>query len=760
MALYSVEPWSVREDVLNETNSCRGETIFALSNGFLGTRGTLEELAPPPGAGLEGNFVNGFYESEPIRYGEKGYAFPDVSQTMLNLPNAKGVEICLDGRPVALSMRNIESHTRTLELDRGCTHRTTMYCLDDGRRFRVEAVRFASMTRKHLLCCRYRLTPLNFSGVVSITRSIDGNVKNSTEQTNARIDYGPYGKVLHETGRETVHGGWLMEHQVCRTKFRLVTGMTTAAQPLAAAKPVSREDYVGVTYTWQAGRGEALCIDSLVCYAASTDTPDADLCSLAKDCLRDAAQDGWDMLQQEQADYYAAFWHRADVVIEGDAPLQQGIRFALFHLLQGTGRDGKTNIGAKCLTGEGYEGHAFWDTEMYALPFFLYNDPAVAKRLIEFRYRTLDCARQRARQMDCEGALFPWRTINGEEASPYFPAGTAQYHIDADIAFAVHQYWKMTGDDAMLCEMGAEILWETARFWLSFGVFAPERGGAFCLNCVTGPDEYTALVNNNCYTNLMAQANLRAAAEAGSYLRQNFPQAWDALRSRCKIRQTEEENFLRAADRMYIPFDETRGIFWQDDGFAQKKPLEIASIPKEKLPIADHMHFLTLYRHQVLKQADTLLAMMVLAEQFDDAQVRANYDFYEPKTIHESSLSQCVHSVVASRIGYHDKAYSFFSASARLDLDDVQGNTGAGIHMANLAGAWMCIVYGFGGMRPHKGTVRIAPWLPQGWTGYAFHISLHGSVVRAAVDRSGVKLTLQSGKPIRIWLYDTCVEVS
>lgn len=759
MALYSVEEWRIGEDALNRENCFRSETIFALSNGFLGSRGTLEELPLTEDFGLEGNFVNGFYESKPIRYGEKGYAFPDVSQTMLNVPNGKVVQLAIDGVPISLEIRQIEQHHRELLLDRGSTSRTTIYRLDDGRRIRIEAIRFASMTRKYLLCCRYMVTPLNFSGCISITRLINSDVRNSTEKTNARIDYGPYGKVLSETKRCLFPGGCLVEHEVSRTKFHLVTGLATKSETQAESEPESREFSAGYTWRFITNCGQRVCLDSWVCYVSSTDTPDTDLQEMALSCLHRAEQDGWDALEQEQANYYAAFWERADIRIHGDPQLQQGIRFALFHLLQGAGRDGKTNIGAKCLTGEGYEGHAFWDTEMYALPFFLYNDPDVARHFIEFRYRTLDCAKERARQMDCQGALFPWRTINGQEASPYFPAGTAQYHINADVAYAVYQYWKMTGDDEMLYTMGAEILFETARFWLSFGVFSSERDGAFCLNCVTGPDEFTALVNNNCYTNLMAQANLRAAVECAEFLQGKYPEEWRALCRRCNIQDGECTAFTRAADRMYIPYDETRGIFWQDDSFAQKKPLDIPSLPKEKRPIADHMHFLTLYRLQVLKQADTLLAMMVLSEQFDDETVRINYDFYEPKTIHESSLSQCVHSILASRIGYHDKAYEFFTASARLDLDDVQGNTGAGVHMANLAGAWMCITYGFGGMRPYKGTVQVAPWLPGSWTGYAFHISLRGSVVLVEVDAAGVRLSLQSGDPIKVYLYDTCVEV-
>lgn len=758
MSNFKPEEWSVTEENFETKNSYQNESVFALSNGFFGTRGTLEELRLPRSCGLEGNFVNGFYESEPIRYGEKGYAFPDVSQTMLNVPDAKSVSLLLDGKRLRLTPRQITAHRRSLLLREGESVRRTEYRLPDGRMFRIEAERFVSMKRKNLMCLRFSVTPLNFSGTLSLETQVNGDVKNSTKETNARIDYGPYGRVLREERRENRDGFTLLEHRVKNTGFLLVTAVSGSAEGArisGSEKPLS----AGTVWTFSLSGGQTAVLDRFVCYASSTDLPEASLAEAARRILREAKVLGFEALRREQADFYTDFWNRADVCIRGDAALQQGMRFNLFHLMQGAGRDGKTGIGAKCLTGEGYEGHTFWDTEMYALPFFLCCDPGTAEKFIEFRYRTLPQARERARQLDCSGALFPWRTINGREASPYYPAGTAQFHIDADIAYAVDSCLEAAKDNRLLADMGAELLLETARFWLSFGCYSDARGGAFCLNCVTGPDEYTALVNNNYYTNLMAQYNLRAAVRAWRRLGEADPAAQAALGRRCGVSEDEMAEFSRAADAMYLPGDPETGICWQDDSFAQKKPLEIRSIPAEKLPIADHMHFLTLYRHQVLKQADTLLAMMVQSDRFSDETVRRNFDYYEPKTIHESSLSQCVHSILASRIGYREKAYDFFLSSARLDLDNVQGNTHAGVHMANLAGTWMCVVYGFAGMRRWKGTLQFRPWLPEQWEGYSFRAALRGSVIEVRVDPDGTKLSLRSGAPVKVYLFGCETEV-
>ncbi|HBE80681.1 MAG TPA: hypothetical protein DDW65_23285, partial [Firmicutes bacterium] len=463
---------------------------------------------------------------------------------------------------------------------------------------------------------------------------------------------------------------------------------------------------------------------------------------------------GFTMMTQQQLKFLNEFWYLSDVEIKGDPAIQQGLRFNLFHLLQSVGRDGRTNIAAKGLTGEGYEGHYFWDTETYILPFFLYNNPGISRKLLEFRYNTLGKAKERARQMSHpKGALFPWRTINGEECSTYFPGGTAQYHINADIAFAIKRYMEATADWDFLIQYGAEILFETARLWENLGDYIPQKDNQFCINGVTGPDEYTALVNNNCYTNLMARENLDYAYQVALWLKENTPQAYQRLAINIGLEESELAAWKKAAANMYIPYDPELKVHPQDDDFLNRAAWDFSRTPPENYPLLMHYHPLVIYRHQVCKQADLILALFLLGDQFSQEQKRRDFDFYEKITTHDSSLSTCIFSIVASEIGYVDKAYQYFLNTVRTDLDDIQGNTKDGIHAANMAGTWMCLVYGFAGMRAYDGALSFNPTLPELWQEYRFKITLRGSVLELGIDQTGVSFHLLQGNALTLSCY-------
>ncbi len=484
-------------------------------------------------------------------------------------------------------------------------------------------------------------------------------------------------------------------------------------------------------------------------YVTSRDQAESELHASAKEIVQKAKADGFQELRQEQTAFLAAFWDKADVTIQGDPALQQGIRFNIFHLLQAVGRDGKTNIAAKGLTGEGYEGHYFWDTEMYVVPFFLYNNPNIARKLLEYRYSILDKARQRARQMSQKGALFPWRTIAGEECSAYFPAGTAQYHIDADVAFAIKRYVQTSDDTEFLIRCGAEMLFETARLWVDLGDFIPDKG--FCINEVTGPDEYSALVDNNCYTNLMARENLQYAYDTAQWMQKTHPEAYHKLAARIGLADGELDQWQQAAESMYIPYDDARQLYKQDDSFLDKAPWDFAHTPPENYPLLIHYHPLVIYRHQVCKQADLVLALFLLGHLFTLDEKKRNYDFYERVTTHDSSLSTCIFSIVASEIGYHDKAYAYFMNTARMDLDDYHSNVKDGVHIANMSGAWMCLVNGFAGMRAYDGILHFNPHLPESWQGYSFKVTFRGRFLQITVDKTSVAYELLQGDPLTIW---------
>lgn len=758
--LYPYHEWEISETTCSPEHNARHETIFALGNGYLGTRGTPEEGGA---VWREGTYINGFYESAPLRYPEWAYGFAENSQTMLNVTNGKVIRLFVNDQPFDLRTGTVLDYRRTLDLRAGCLTRDVVWRSPGGVALRLTSKRLVSFTQPRLLAIQWQATLLNAPAALHIVSALDGDVSNDITAKDPRAGSGLQGRaLLTEALLAEGDGGWLHQHTV-RTGFWLACAMHNSVE---AHTPVERSSASGAftveaRYSIAAQPGQTLTLSKFVAYVTSLDHPDEPLPGLALGMAQQAAARGFAALEQEQRAYLDDFWARADVEIAGDAALQQGIRFNMFHLLQAAGKDGRTNIAAKGLTGEGYEGHTFWDTEMYVVPFFLYHTPEIARKLLEYRYRLLDKARERARQMGHErGALFAWRTISGEECSAYYPAGTAQYHINADIAYAIRQYVTATGDDGFLLEMGAEILFETARLWASLGAYIPRKGGAFCINGVTGPDEYTAVVNNNAYTNWMAQLNLRYAAEMAEWLERAHPAAYAQLAARIGLTPDETAAWRRAADAMYIPRDEEQGIYLQDDSFLDKAPWDFAHTPPEKYPLLLHFHPLVIYRHQVCKQADLVLALFLLDQQFTRDEQRRNYDFYEPLTTHDSSLSPCIFSIVASQIGYHEKAYEYFMSTARMDLDDYHHNVKDGVHIANMAGTWMGVIYGFAGMRVRDGALSFAPYLPPGWESYRFRLAFQGRRLQVSVGQDGTRCELLSGAPLTVQVHGQPVRVA
>jgi alpha,alpha-trehalose phosphorylase len=515
------------------------------------------------------------------------------------------------------------------------------------------------------------------------------------------------------------------------------------------------------THRFQAtlAEGESLLLHKFVAYVSSRDAAEDEVPRLAQEELARAAQDGFAHLVAEQGVYLGRFWREADVQIEGDDALQQGVRFNQYHLLQSVGRDGRTNIAAKGVTGEGYEGHYFWDTEIYVFPFFLFSRPEIARALLQYRYNGLPKARERARQMShATGALYPWRTIAGEECSAYYPAGTAQYHINADVAYSIRLYLLATGDFDFIAQYGAEIVMETARIWTGIGSY--DREGRFCLNEVTGPDEYTALVNNNYYTNAMARMHMTFAADMAERLRAERPADYARVAGAIGLEESEIAAWRAASAAMRLPYDEALGIHEQDDSFLSKKPWDFAGTPKDKYPLLLHYHPLVIYRHQVCKQADVVLALLLLSDEFSLDDKRRDFDFYERVTTHDSSLSSCIFSMVANEVGYADKAYHYFMETARLDLDNTHANTEYGVHTAAMAGTWLGVAYGFAGMRLTGAGLRFAPTLPAKWSSYRFQVHVQGALLAVSVDAGGVHYKLADGESLAFTHHGAAVQLT
>jgi alpha,alpha-trehalose phosphorylase len=526
----------------------------------------------------------------------------------------------------------------------------------------------------------------------------------------------------------------------------------TAGEMRAGVEPDPKTGSSRIRFTLSAAAqaGRPVTLTKYIAYRTSLELPGEDLADAAQRDAAAARSIGFEELLAEQKRELDRHWEITDVRIDGDDELQQGIRFNLFSLLQAAGRDGRTSIAAKGLSGEGYEGHYFWDAETYALPYFIYTHPDIARHLLLFRCRILDKARSRARELGHRGALFPWRTIAGEETSPYFPAGTAQYHIDADIAFALGKYVSATGDRTILLDGGAELLFETARFWLSLGCYLDEQGGEFCINEVTGPDEYTALVNNNFYTNLMAQWNLEYACSVARDLEAKDPDQYREISTRLSLDAAEVDEWARAAARMRLPFHRGFGIHAQDDLFLTRAVWDFAGTPPENYPLLLHYHPLNVYRFQVLKQPDVVLAQVLLPERFSTAEKKRNFDYYDPLTTGDSSLAPCIQSVAAADLGYTERAYSYFRRTARMDLDDVGGNTAAGVHTAAMAGTWMSLVYGFAGMRDRGARLCFDPRLPARLTGMCIRLRIHGRLLEFRLTHSNATYELLEGDPLSI----------
>lgn len=758
--IYPVEPWTITETAFDKAHNYRNETTFSLSNGYIGTRGTFEEAYDfDIKTGLEGNFVNGFYESEQIRYGEANFGSPRFSQSLLNLPNMKETKVLLDGEMFSMEEGTTEEYSRILYMKDAVLVRRLIWTSPHGKKAEIVIKRLVSFEMKNMMAIHYQVTPLNFSGEIQFLSKLQADVENHTRKTNPIVDYGPFGRRLDPVRLEGYGSKLYYEGITKNSRLTVACGCShkVSGSMCETKSRIHLEELEAeIVLTAKAQEGSPVVLEKMLCYSTNLDMPGGDLKGYVDRTLKAAEEKTYQGLEKSQKSYMEHFWDTADIVIQGknSEALQQGLRFNLFHILQSAGRDGKTGMGAKGLSGEGYEGHYFWDTEMYVLPVFIYTEPDVARRLLDYRYASLDKARDRARVLGHDkGALFPWRTINGEEASTYYPLGTAQYHINADIAYALSLYLQVTGDVEYLKAKGAELLIETARVWADVGSFAECKEGKYCICSVTGPDEYNVLVDNNFYTNLMARENLRDAVKAVEYLERNDPACLAGLERRLDFSREETRLWEEIIRRMYFPYDEERKIYPMDDGFMMRKPWDESRIPEEKRAwLYENYHPLFIMRHRMSKQADAILGMYLHSDCFTEEEIRRNYDFYQEVTLHHSSLSTCIFGIVACDIGYYDEAYAYFSQSARMDLDDHHNNFYAGIHAANMAGTWQAVVNGFAGLRCQKSKLRLKPSLPGEWESYSFKVRYRGTLLKIVISRGRAEFTLEEGDTITFYL--------
>jgi alpha,alpha-trehalose phosphorylase len=737
-AAYAVEPWCVREQRLDLDTLAQSESVFALSNGHIGLRGNLDEGEPH---GLPGTYLNSVYELRALPYAEAGYGYPESGQTIINITNGKLIRLLVNDEPFDVRYGEVGSHERLLDLRAGTLSRTAEWTSPAGDTVRVSSVRLVSLVQRSVAAVSYEVEAVNqpvrivVQSELVANESLPDTVKDP--RAAAVVDCPLVGEEC-VAGEQSV----VMVHRTRESGLRIAAAMGHEIQsPDGAIETEVSEDVGRVTVATHLEPGQRLRIVKYLAYGWSSQRSRPALHDQVIAAMAAAKLSGWDGLLREQREYLDDFWAGADVEVDGDPEVQQAVRFGLFHVLQAGARGERRPISAKGLTGPGYDGHTFWDTESFVLPVLTFTQPRVVADALRWRHSTLDAAKARAEQLGLAGAAFPWRTISGDECSGYWPAGTAAFHIGADIAHAVVRYLYATEDEEFARDYGLELLVQTARLWRSLGHH--DAQGRFRIDGVTGPDEYSAVADDNVYTNLMAQQNLRAAADLAE---RHHEQA-----EHLGVTDEETASWRDAAADMYIPYDERLQVHPQSEGFTDHAPWDFESTGDDQYPLLLHFPYFDIYRKQVVKQADLVLAMHQLGEAFTPGQKARNFAYYEALTVRDSSLSASTQAVIAAETGHLDLAHDYLGEAALMDLGDLEHNTRDGLHIASLAGAWTALVAGLGGMRMPEGRLEFTPRLPGGITRLLFRMRFRGRRLKIHITAHEVVYELLEGEPLEIF---------
>src|SRR5215475_13394678 len=714
-------------------------------------RGNLDEGEP---FGLPGTYLNSFYEQRPLPYAEAAYGFPEEGQTVINVTNGKVIRLLVNDEPFDIRYGVVQSHTRTLDLRAGTLTMTVVWTSPAGHTVQVRSVRLVSLTQRAVAAIRYTVKPVDETLRLVVLSEIVANEEVPritgdpraaevlasplvSEEHMATDGKNPRAVLVHGTRSSKLRLAAAMAHEVTGPEKMATSsesfpdlGRLMVAAEVAPGEELRLVKYLG--YGWSSQRSRPALIDQV--YGA----------------LAAAQLTGWEGLLHEQRQYLDSFWEGADVEVDGDVEIQQAVRFGLFHIMQAGARAEYRPIPAKGLTGTGYDGHTFWDTEAFVLPVLTYTLPGAAADALRWRHLVMDLAKSHAEELGLAGAAFPWRTIRGQECSGYWPAGTAAFHINADIAAAVVKYRAATDDDEFECEAGLELLVETARLWRSLGHH--DAQGRFRIDGVTGPDEYSAVADNNVYTNLLAQKNLREAADAVA----RHPRRAAELGADLE----EAATWRDAAENMIVPWDDQLGVHPQSENFTSHQLWDFEATKPEEYPLLLHFPYFDLYRKQVVKQADLVLALHWRGDAFTDEEKARDFEYYEALTVRDSSLSACTQAVIAAEVGHLELAYDYFGEAALMDLHDLEHNTRDGVHIASLAGAWLAAVAGFGGMRDHDGKLSFVPRLPPRLERLTFRLLFRGRRLKVEVTKGEAIYTLVEGPPLEVTHHGDLVKLS
>jgi alpha,alpha-trehalose phosphorylase len=737
-SIFSVEPWAVTERELRLDRLPQTESVFALSNGHIGLRGNLDEGEPH---GFPGTYLNGFFELLPLPYAERGYGYPEEGQTLIDVTNGKLMRLLIDDHSFDVRYGTLARHERVLDLREGVLRRDVEWVTPAGKTIGIRSTRLVSFVHRSVVAIRYEVEAVDASVRVVVQSPLVANEPVPEQGGDPRTAAALRAPLVPEynahRGLEAALG-----HRARSSGLRVAAGLDHLVDGPEGTviEAESEPDLARVTFSTALAQGESITVVKLLGYGWSSRRSMPALRDQVDAALAAAKRVGWAGLCTEQRTYLKDVWAGADVEVEGDPELQQALRFGLYHVVQAAARAEQVAIPAKGLTGRGYDGHTFWDTEAYTLPVLTYVAPEAARDALLWRRATLGLARERAAELRLAGAAFPWRTIRGEECSGYWPAATAAFHVNAAVADAVRRYVAATDDAEFEYGAGLELLVETARLWRSLGHHDAE--GRFRIDGVTGPDEYTALVDNNVFTNLMAARNLQAAADTA----ERHPERAAEL----EVDERELASWREAAAAIVVPFDVELGVTQQSEGFTRYRRWDFASTAPEDYPLLLSFPYYLLYSSQVVKQADLVFALYLCGDRFDAEQKRRDFDYYEPITVRDSSLSASIQGIMAAEVGHLDLAYDYLRETALVDLQDLNANTDSGLHIGSLAGGWLVAVAGFGGLRDHGDTLAFAPRLPAQLTRLRFRLRYHGRRLCIDIGRDGVRYELLEGEQLDV----------
>jgi alpha,alpha-trehalose phosphorylase len=746
---FPIEPWRLREERLDVPVLAQSESLFALSNGHIGLRGNLDEGEPH---GLPGSYLNGVYEERPLPYAEAGYGYPEVGQTVIDVTNGKIIRLLVDDEPFDVRYGELPRHERVLDFREGVLVRDCEWLSPSGRAVRVQSIRMVSLAQRAIAAICYEVAAIDQDVRVVVQSELVANEALPPARDDPRLAEVLVAPLAGEEHAADDYGGYLI-HTVRRSGLRVAVAMDHLVDGPddTQVRMEALPDLARLTVACRLPAGGRLRLVKLIAYGWSAQRSLPAMRDEVAAALAAARQTGWQELRREQRAYLDDYWTRADVTVDGDAALQQAVRFALFQLLQAGARAERRAIPAKGLTGTGYDGHCFWDTEGFVLPVLTHTTPAATADALRWRYDTMPQAERRAAQLGLSGAAFPWRTINGAECSGYWPAGTAAFHLNANIADAVVRYIQASDDDDFERRIGLALLVQTARLWRRLGHH--DIDGAFRIDGVTGPDEYSAVADNNVFTNLLARRNLTAAAAASE--RHPFHAR------QLQVTDDEVASWRVAANAMVVPYDERLGVHPQAEGFTRHQRFDFATCGPDRYPLLLHVPYFELYRKQVVKQADLVFAIQLHPTAFSPEQKQRDFDYYEQITVRDSSLSACTQAVVAAEVGHLDLAYDYTLEAALMDLDDLEHNTRDGLHLASLAGAWIAMVAGFGGMRDDQPTLSFRPRLPQALTRLVFRLTRRHRRLQVTITAQHAAYTLTAGdRPLGVRHYDQPLSVT